>query len=79
MLGADRVEARRRAREALAGLALHVGLRERFDADWFRNPRSEEVLRGGCAPGNRLTPEQLCAELGVGAEVAPARAIELVT
>jgi len=79
MLGADRVAARSRAHEALAGLALHLGLREQFDDDWFRNPRSEELLRGGCAPGNRLTPEQLCAELRVGLDAAPARANELVT
>ena len=53
----------RRALEALAGFALHTGLRERFDADWFRNPRSAELLRDACMSGNRLTPEALCAEL----------------
>jgi hypothetical protein len=78
LLGADRVRARARAREALAGLSLHVGLRERFDSDWFRNPRSEELLRAACAAGNGRSPEEVCAELGVSASAASARALELV-
>lgn len=30
---------------ALVALASHAGLRERFDEDWFRNPRAAEALR----------------------------------
>jgi hypothetical protein len=78
LLGADRVAARAGALEALAGLALHVGLRERFDADWYRNPRSEELLRGACASGNRLTPQDVCAEVTTPLSAAATRAIELV-
>jgi len=78
LLGANRVAARAGALEALAGLALHVGLRERFDADWYRNPRSEELLRGACASGNRLTPQDVCAEVTTPLSAAAARAIELV-
>jgi hypothetical protein len=78
LLGANRVAARARALEALAGLSLHVGLRERFDADWFRNPRSEELLRGVCASGNRLTPEDVCAEVTTTLSAAAGRAVELV-
>jgi hypothetical protein len=78
LIGADRVAARARALEALTGLALHAGLRERFDEDWFRNPRSAELLRDVCAPGNRLGPERLCELLGISLESAAARACELV-
>jgi hypothetical protein len=78
VLGANRVAARARALESLAGLSLHVGLRERFDADWYRNPRSEELLRGVCTSGNRMTPSDVCAELGVPLSAAAARALELV-
>ncbi len=79
LLGADRVRARARAEELLAGLALHPALRERFDLDWFRNPRSAELLRGMCAPGAALAPGVVCAELGSPLSAAAARALELVT
>lgn len=79
LLGADRVLARSRALETLTGLAWHVGLRERFDADWFRNPRSAELLRTACAQGNALPPEAVCAELSTSLAAAGARAVELVT
>ena len=64
LLGADRVTARARAIELLSGLALFAALRERCDEDWYRNPRSGELLRAGCARGNGLAPEAWCAELG---------------
>jgi hypothetical protein len=62
------VFARDRALEALAALALHVALRERGDADWFRNPRSAEQLRVARAArsrrrlsgGLRLGPPRAC-------------------
>lgn len=79
LLGADRVAARARAEEALAGLALYAGLRERFDADWYRDPRNAELLRAGCARGNGLAPSALCEELGIPLSAAVGRGLELVT
>lgn len=79
LLAADRVLSRQRAPEALAGFALHVGLRERYDADFYRNPRSEEFLRAGCERGNGVQPDALCAEAGASLGAAATRAIELVT
>jgi hypothetical protein len=78
LLGANRVHARARALEALAALALYGNLRERFDLDWFRNPRSAELLRAACERGNTLGPAELCAELGAPLSAASARALELV-
>lgn len=79
LLGGNRVLARERALEALSALALHVALRERGDADWYRNPRSAEHLRSLAARGNALPPEAACQELGVGLDAAARRGIELVT
>jgi hypothetical protein len=61
-----------------AGLAAHVGLRERLDADWYRNPRASEVLRGAATRGTTLTLPGLLEELGVSATTASARSIELL-
>lgn len=61
-----------------AGLAAHVALRERLDADWYRNPRASEVLRGAATRGNTLPLTSLLEELGVSATAASARAIELL-
>jgi len=63
LLGADR-RVQGRARGALAGLAMHVALRERYDEDWYRNPRVGERLRSLLSRGNRIDAETLCAELG---------------
>jgi hypothetical protein len=79
VLGANRVLARDRAQELLAGLALHGVLRERFDADWFRNPRSAELLRNACERGNALSAEGWCVELSTSLANAAARGVELVT
>jgi hypothetical protein len=79
LLGKDRVLARARAHEALAGLSLHLALRERCDEDWFRNPRTEELLRELCGRGNFQSPVEACRELGTGFGAAAKRAIELVT
>jgi hypothetical protein len=79
LLGANRVHARARAQEALAGLALHVALRDRFDVDYYRNPRSAELLRSVCERGNALQIEGLCGELATSLGAAAARAMELVT
>jgi hypothetical protein len=61
-----------------AGLAAQVGLRERFDADWYRNPRVSEVLRGAAMRGTTLSLPALLDELGVPATAAIGRAIELL-
>jgi hypothetical protein len=58
---------------------MHVGLRERFDADWYRNPRSAELLRAACARGNSVPPEAVCGEFFAPLATAAARAVELVT
>jgi hypothetical protein len=63
---------------ASAGLAAHVGLRERFDEDWYRNPRVAEVIRGACARGGTLSLTTLCDELGVTLAAVVPRAIELL-
>lgn len=49
----------------LCGL-LHRALRERFDDDWFLNPRCGPFLRGLFARGQRDSPAELAALLGVG-------------
>jgi hypothetical protein len=79
LLGKNRVLARARALEALSALVLHGALRDQFDDDWFRNPRSAELLRNACERGNDLGPEQLCGELSVPLSRAAVRGMELVT
>ncbi len=78
LLGADIVLARAKAREHLAGLALAIGLRERYDEDWFLNRRTEEPIRGAGQRGNRLTPEDFCAEFATDLAAAAPRVVELV-
>lgn len=60
------------------GLAVHAGLRERYDTDWYRNPRVADVMRGAAARGQALALSGLCEELGVTAGSASARALELL-
>ena len=68
-----------RAFEASAcSLALHAALRERFDDDWYANPRVNEVLRGACARGNLLSVRELCAELAASPQLGIARALEIL-
>jgi hypothetical protein len=62
----------------LAGLASHVALRDRYDVDWFRNPRVSEVVRGAAARGSTLAPAGLLEELGVSPNTASPRLIELI-
>jgi hypothetical protein len=49
----------------LCGL-LRRALRERFDEDWFRNPRAGPFLAGLFARGQRDTPSELAALLDAG-------------
>ncbi|HKU44914.1 MAG TPA: hypothetical protein VJR89_42435, partial [Polyangiales bacterium] len=60
------------------GLAVHVGLRERLDADWYRNPRVADVLRGAAARGNTLDLAELRKELNVSASAGSQRLLELL-
>lgn len=78
LLAADLTAARDRAHEALAGLALAAGLRERFDEDWFMNHRVQEPLRGAGQRGNTLSLDQWCEENQVVLSSAAPRAVELV-
>ncbi len=78
LLGGDRPGLRARARGGLLGLALHHVLRERYDEDWYRNPRAGEPLRAACNRGNGVSGEAFVEELGGSLDVAAARALELV-
>jgi hypothetical protein len=49
----------------LCGL-LHRALRERFDSDWYLNPRSGPFLQGLFERGQRERPRELAALLGAG-------------
>jgi hypothetical protein len=60
------------------GLAAHVGLRERFDADWYRNPRVADVLRGAAMRGNTLDFSTWLGELNIAPGASSQRLLELV-
>lgn len=78
VLAPDRLRARALALEALCGLATATALRERLNADWFRNPRAGDLVRGLAQRGNRLSAEGMCSELDRTPADAATRAIELV-
>jgi hypothetical protein len=78
VLAPDRLRARALALEALCGLAGATALRERLNADWFRNPRAGDLLRSLAQRGNRLSAEAMCTELERTPADAAMRAIELV-
>lgn len=65
-----------RLRGELGGLALWSTLRDRFDADWYRNPRARDVFRGAAERGAGLSIEALEDELGVGSGAGLARVLE---
>jgi hypothetical protein len=65
--------------EALAdGCELHAALRERYDVDFYVNPRVSEVLRGAAQRGNTLSPADLGAELRTDTGAGIARMLELI-
>ncbi|UJR82181.1 hypothetical protein [Sandaracinus amylolyticus] len=64
-------------RAALLAPALAAALRERFDEDWFRNPRAAEPLRAAAGRGATLSIEAWGGELGAGVESGLARLVEL--
>jgi len=48
----------------LAGLRLHGALRERFDEDYFCNPRFAELWMAASLRGNELTMSKFLEEIG---------------
>jgi len=60
------------------GFAAANALRERFDHDWYRNPRIAETLRGAAARSGELTALAWLEELGGAAEHSSARILELL-
>ncbi len=56
--------ARHRWRVGRASLALQWRLRERFDEDWWRNPRVAEPIRAAMHPGGLLSVEDWIRDLG---------------
>lgn len=59
------------------GPALSWALRERFDEDWFLNPRVGEPLRGAAARAGALSIEAWADELGTDCARGIARLAEL--
>jgi len=51
-------------RAKVHALAIAAAFRERFDEDWFRNPRAGEPLRGAALRAGTLSVEAFAAELG---------------
>ncbi|HKP56563.1 MAG TPA: hypothetical protein VJV78_07585 [Polyangiales bacterium] len=60
------------------GLGMQMALRERFDEDWYRNPRVADVLRGAATRANTLALAVLRQELNVAANAGSRRLIELL-
>ncbi len=52
-----------RFRASITGLSLYAALRERFDEDFFRNPRAAEPIRGAAARGGALSAEAFLEEV----------------
>jgi hypothetical protein len=66
-----------RFRARVAGLALGVAMRDRFDEDWYRNPRAAEPIRAAAARGALASAEDWLHELGGSADMAAPRLFEL--
>ncbi len=65
-----------RLRAVLGGLRLWAALRERWDEDWYRNPRATDAIRDACERGGGYSVEAWCDDLGAP-EPLP-RLLELV-
>lgn len=57
--------------------ALLWALRERFDEDWFFNPRAAEPIRGALARAGEFSVEAWAEELGLSGSEGPSRLGEL--
>ena len=64
-------------RAVLAALAWAPALRERYDEDFFRNPRLADFLRGAAARGGLASAEGISDELGATPAHAALRVVEL--
>lgn len=65
------------ARARLAALAWGPALRERYDEDYFRNPRSSDLLRGAAARGGLASVEQISAEIASTPALSISAVVEL--
>lgn len=74
----DAERLRQQWRGQAIGLAAANAMRQRFDQDWYRNPRVAEPLRGAAARGGELTAEGWLLELGSPIDAASARLNELL-
>jgi hypothetical protein len=70
-------EAHADLRAAWLAPAIAGALRERFDSDWFRNPRAAEPIAAAASRGGGLSVEGWAAELGASAEGSARRLAEL--
>lgn len=66
----DSERLREQWRGQVVGLAAAQAMRERFDHDWYRNPRVAEPLRGAAARAGELSAETWLDELGAPIESA---------
>lgn len=57
---------------------LHAALRERFDSDYYLNPRVSDVLRGAAQRGNLLDAQAFGREVGAKTSAGVARILELL-
>jgi hypothetical protein len=57
--------------------ALAYAMRERFDEDWYENPRAAEPLRGAFARAGDFSVEAFAEELGAQIERGPSKLSEL--
>jgi hypothetical protein len=57
--------------------ALAWAFRERFDEDWYLNPRAAEPLRGALAQAGEFSIEAFAEELGTGVDQGIAKLSEL--
>lgn len=55
---------------------IFAALRERYDEDWWRNPRAVEPIRAACERGPALSIEAWTEELGVDAAALASRLAE---
>lgn len=69
----DSERLREQWRGQAAGLAISSALQERFDQDWYRNPRVAEPLRGAAARAGELNAEAWAEELNAPIDAAAAR------
>ncbi len=67
------------ARARLTALALVPAVRERYDADFYRNPRFADLVRGAAARGGLLSCEGLLTELAGSRDDAIVRAGEIAS